>query len=129
MLKDEFWNERRMSNADNSWRNWRNSEVLRRSSNGRNDYRDKLGAHVLYHEIDTGDKPSLVSRPYRYERVKQAIFRYHVEKMLKEGTIIPIQSPYVTPVVLCRRLPPDNPEAHRFAVDYLLQRMPAISYR
>ncbi|GFU52633.1 uncharacterized protein TNCV_1688281 [Trichonephila clavipes] len=33
------WNERRMSNADDSWRNWRNSEVLRRPSNGRNDYR------------------------------------------------------------------------------------------
>ncbi|GFT22930.1 uncharacterized protein TNCV_1857441 [Trichonephila clavipes] len=28
-----------MSNADDSRRNWRNSEVLRRSSNGRNDYR------------------------------------------------------------------------------------------
>ncbi|GFX06136.1 retrovirus-related Pol polyprotein from transposon gypsy [Trichonephila clavipes] len=41
--------------------------------------------------------------------------------MLKEGTIIPIQSPYVSPVVLCRKnngLPPDNPEAYRFAIDY-----------
>ncbi|GFW39875.1 retrovirus-related Pol polyprotein from transposon opus [Trichonephila clavipes] len=41
--------------------------------------------------------------------------------MLKEGTIIPIQSPYTSPVVLCRKnngLPPDNPEAYRFAVDY-----------
>ncbi|GFU71907.1 retrovirus-related Pol polyprotein from transposon 17.6 [Trichonephila clavipes] len=41
--------------------------------------------------------------------------------MLKEGTIIPIQSPYASPVVLCRKnngLPPDNPEAYRFAVDY-----------
>ncbi|GFW59167.1 retrovirus-related Pol polyprotein from transposon opus [Trichonephila clavipes] len=41
--------------------------------------------------------------------------------MLKEGTIIPIQSPYTSPVVLCRKnigLPPNNPEAYRFAVDY-----------
>ncbi|GFS84274.1 retrovirus-related Pol polyprotein from transposon 297 [Trichonephila clavipes] len=41
--------------------------------------------------------------------------------MLKEGTIIPIQSPYASPVVLDRKnngLPPDNPEAYRFAVDY-----------
>ncbi|GFY06747.1 retrovirus-related Pol polyprotein from transposon opus [Trichonephila clavipes] len=41
--------------------------------------------------------------------------------MLKEGSIIPIQSPYASPVVLCRKnngLPPDNPEAYRFAVDY-----------
>ncbi|GFV09763.1 uncharacterized protein TNCV_2598181 [Trichonephila clavipes] len=38
--------------------------------------------HVLYHEIDTGDKPTAVSGPYRYDRVKQAIFDYHVDKML-----------------------------------------------
>ncbi|GFU93710.1 retrovirus-related Pol polyprotein from transposon opus [Trichonephila clavipes] len=42
-------------------------------------------------------------------------------KMLKEGTIIPIRSSYASPVELCRKnneLPPDNPEAYRFAVDY-----------
>ncbi|GFS57383.1 uncharacterized protein TNCV_492271 [Trichonephila clavipes] len=33
------WNERRMYNADDSRRNWRNWEVLRRPSNGRNGYR------------------------------------------------------------------------------------------
>ncbi|GFY20276.1 uncharacterized protein TNCV_209081 [Trichonephila clavipes] len=33
------WNERRMSNADDSRRKWRNSGVLRRPNNGRNDYR------------------------------------------------------------------------------------------
>ncbi|GFW44274.1 retrovirus-related Pol polyprotein from transposon 297 [Trichonephila clavipes] len=41
--------------------------------------------------------------------------------MLKEGTIIPIQSLYASQVVLCRKnngLPPDNPEAYRFAVDH-----------
>ncbi|GFW05489.1 retrovirus-related Pol polyprotein from transposon gypsy [Trichonephila clavipes] len=41
--------------------------------------------------------------------------------MLKEGTIIPIQSPYLSPVVLCRTnngLPQDNPEAYRFVVDF-----------
>ncbi|GFY22184.1 retrovirus-related Pol polyprotein from transposon 17.6 [Trichonephila clavipes] len=41
--------------------------------------------------------------------------------MLREGTTIPIQSPYASPVVLCHQnnaLPPDNPEAYRFAVDY-----------
>ncbi|GFX79393.1 retrovirus-related Pol polyprotein from transposon 297 [Trichonephila clavipes] len=77
--------------------------------------------HVLYHDIDTGDNPLVVSRLYRYDRVNQAILDYHVDKMLKEGTIIPIKSPYASPVVLCRKnngLPPDNPEAYRFAVDY-----------
>ncbi|GFV41465.1 retrovirus-related Pol polyprotein from transposon 297 [Trichonephila clavipes] len=83
---------------------------------------DKPGfTHVLYQEIDTGNNPPVVSRPYRYGRVKQAILDYRVDKKLKEGTIIPIQSPYASPVMLCRTnngLPPDNPEAYRFAVDY-----------
>ncbi|GFV87485.1 hypothetical protein TNCV_3281231 [Trichonephila clavipes] len=51
--------------------------------------------HVLYHEIDTGDKRPVVSRPYRYDRFKQGIIAYHIEKMLQEGKIRPIQSPYV----------------------------------
>ncbi|GFV07803.1 retrovirus-related Pol polyprotein from transposon 297 [Trichonephila clavipes] len=41
--------------------------------------------------------------------------------MLEEGTIRPIQSPYALPVVLTRKnngLPPDSPEAYRFAIDY-----------
>ncbi|GFT76258.1 hypothetical protein TNCV_564421 [Trichonephila clavipes] len=50
--------------------------------------------HVLYHEIDTGDKGLVVSRPYRYDRVKQGIIDYPIEKMLQEGTIRLIQSPY-----------------------------------
>ncbi|GFV71915.1 uncharacterized protein TNCV_2458501 [Trichonephila clavipes] len=77
--------------------------------------------HVLYHEIDTGDKGPVVSRPYRYDRVKQGIIDYHIEKMLREGTIRPIQSPYTSPVVLTRKnndLPPDSPEAYRFTIDY-----------
>ncbi|GFX65637.1 retrovirus-related Pol polyprotein from transposon 297 [Trichonephila clavipes] len=85
-------------------------------------YSDKPGlTRVLYHEIDTGDNPPVFSRSYRYDRVKQAILDYHVDKLLKEGTIIPIQSPYTSPVALCRKnngLLPDNPEAYRFAVDY-----------
>ncbi|GFW24735.1 retrovirus-related Pol polyprotein from transposon 297 [Trichonephila clavipes] len=58
---------------------------------------DKLGlTHVLHYEINTGDKPPVVSKPYRYDRVKQRIIDYHVKKMLKE----------------------DNLEAYRFAVNY-----------
>ncbi|GFY31817.1 retrovirus-related Pol polyprotein from transposon opus [Trichonephila clavipes] len=77
--------------------------------------------HVLYHEIDTGDKGPVVSRPYTYDRVKQGIIDYHIEKMLREGKIRSIQSPYASPVVLTRKnndLPPDSPEAYRFAIDY-----------
>ncbi|GFV49765.1 retrovirus-related Pol polyprotein from transposon 17.6 [Trichonephila clavipes] len=77
--------------------------------------------HVLYHNIDTGDKVPVVSRPYRYDRVKQGIIDYHIEKMLQEGSIRPIQSPYASPVVFtCKNkgLPLDSPEAYRFAIDY-----------
>ncbi|GFU75218.1 hypothetical protein TNCV_2056611 [Trichonephila clavipes] len=70
--------------------------------------------------IDRDDKPPVVCRPYRYDRVKQKIIDYHVNKMLEEDMIILIQSPYTSPVVLCRKnngLPPDTPEAYRFAID------------
>ncbi|GFV11114.1 hypothetical protein TNCV_2718581 [Trichonephila clavipes] len=56
-----------------------------------------------------------------YDRVKQGILDYHVEKMLKECNIIPIQFPYASPVVLYRKnngLTPDNSEGYRFTVDY-----------
>ncbi|GFS98011.1 retrovirus-related Pol polyprotein from transposon 297 [Trichonephila clavipes] len=77
--------------------------------------------HVLYHGIDTGDKGPIVSRPYRYDRVKQEIIDYHIEKMLQEGPIRPIQYPYASPVFLTRKnngVPPDSLEAYRFAIDY-----------
>ncbi|GFX57914.1 retrovirus-related Pol polyprotein from transposon 17.6 [Trichonephila clavipes] len=98
-------------------------QKLRNSFNGfKGLFSDQPGlTHVLYHEIDTGDKGPIVSRPYRYDRVKQGIIDYHIEKMLQEGTIRPIQSPYASPVVLTRKnngLPPDSPEAYRFAIDY-----------
>ncbi|GFY04223.1 uncharacterized protein TNCV_1200011 [Trichonephila clavipes] len=85
-------------------------------------FRDQPGlTHVLYYEIDTGDKEPVVSGPYRYDRVKQGIIDHHIEKMLQESTIRPIQSPYASPVVLTRKnngLPPDSFEAYRFAIDY-----------
>ncbi|GFW03149.1 retrovirus-related Pol polyprotein from transposon 17.6 [Trichonephila clavipes] len=77
--------------------------------------------HVVYHEIDTGDKGPVVSRPYRYDRVKQGIIDYHIDKILRECTICPINSPYASPVVLTRKkndLPLDSPVAYRFAIDY-----------
>ncbi|GFV11284.1 retrovirus-related Pol polyprotein from transposon 17.6 [Trichonephila clavipes] len=62
-----------------------------------------------------------LSRPYRYDRVKQGIIDNHIEIMLREGPIRPIQSPYASPVVLTRKnnhLPTDSPEAYRFVIDY-----------
>ncbi|GFX01372.1 retrovirus-related Pol polyprotein from transposon 297 [Trichonephila clavipes] len=82
-------------------------------------FSDQSGlTHVLYHEIDTGNQGPVVSRPYRYDRVKQGIIDYHIEKMLQKGIIRPIQSPYTSPVVLTRKNNGLPPEAYRFAIDY-----------
>ncbi|GFX44602.1 uncharacterized protein TNCV_2637651 [Trichonephila clavipes] len=59
--------------------------------------------YVLYYEIGIGGKPPVVSRPYRYDRIKQVILVYYTDKMLKEGTIIPTQSPYALRVMLCKK--------------------------
>ncbi|GFW00899.1 hypothetical protein TNCV_1761371 [Trichonephila clavipes] len=49
-------------------------------------FSDQSGlTRVLYHGIDTGDKGPVVSKPYRYDRIKQRIIDYHIEKMLQEG--------------------------------------------
>ncbi|GFV26254.1 hypothetical protein TNCV_698761 [Trichonephila clavipes] len=66
-------------------------------------FRSAVVNSYLYHEIDTGDKGPVVSKPYQYDRVKQGIIDYHIEKMLQEGAIRPIQSPYASPVVLTRK--------------------------
>ncbi|GFU79018.1 retrovirus-related Pol polyprotein from transposon 17.6 [Trichonephila clavipes] len=129
MWEKVFEERHRSSSNNNSGR--RDWDALRRSPDNRRNrnWQDAGGlfsgkpelTHVLHHEIDTGDEPPIVSRPYRYDRVKQEIIDYHVDNMLREGTIIPIQLPYTSPVVLFPKnngLPPDNPEAYRFAVDY-----------
>ncbi|GFV02763.1 retrovirus-related Pol polyprotein from transposon 297 [Trichonephila clavipes] len=72
-------------------------------------------------KLDTGDQGLVLSRPYRYDRVKQGIIDYHIDKMLCDGTMCPINLPYASPVILTRKkndLPPDSPEAYRFAIDY-----------
>ncbi|GFV29521.1 retrovirus-related Pol polyprotein from transposon 297 [Trichonephila clavipes] len=72
-------------------------------------------------ETKLGDQRPIVSRPYHYDRVKQGIIDYHIEKMLKERTIRPIQPPYTSSVVLTRKnnvLPPDSKDAYRFVIDY-----------
>ncbi|GFX08621.1 retrovirus-related Pol polyprotein from transposon 297 [Trichonephila clavipes] len=101
----------------------RQKQKLRNLFNGfKGLFSDQPGlTHVLSREIDTGDKGPVVSRSYRYDRVKQGIIDHHIKKMLQEGKIRPIQSPYASPVVLTRKnndLPSDSPEAYRFAIDY-----------
>ncbi|GFW18869.1 uncharacterized protein TNCV_5133221 [Trichonephila clavipes] len=130
------WNVRRMSNDDDRRRNWRNSEVLRRPSNGGNDYRGNYETVRQRNQgfesrngfnrddrrfNDRGYQSENRVQSHRYDRVKQSILDYHVEKMYKEEPMIPIQSPYASPVVFCRQnngLKLDNPESYRIAVDY-----------
>ncbi|GFT80191.1 uncharacterized protein TNCV_4506021 [Trichonephila clavipes] len=67
--------------------------------------KDKPGlTHVLYHEIDTGDNPPVVSGRIGMigETGDSRLSRTH-KNVEKEGTIIPIQFPHVSPVVLCRK--------------------------
>ncbi|GFW22924.1 hypothetical protein TNCV_2381391 [Trichonephila clavipes] len=54
------------------------------------------------------------------KKVKQRIIIYYIQKMLKEGAIRPIQSPYASPVVLTRKnngLTSDSSVAYRFAIE------------
>ncbi|GFS97671.1 retrovirus-related Pol polyprotein from transposon 17.6 [Trichonephila clavipes] len=113
-------------------------QTLRNLFNGfKGLFSDQTGiTHVLYHEIDTGDKGPVVSRPYRYDMVKQGIIDYHIEKMLQQGTIRPIQSPYASPVVLTFKnngLPPYFSEVYRFAINYrnfnAITKYPDIHFR
>ncbi|GFT57537.1 uncharacterized protein TNCV_803861 [Trichonephila clavipes] len=116
--KRRFDDRRRGDQSDHRFHN----QGGRQGGSRNSAFRDQPGlTHVLYHEIDTGDKGPVVSRPYRYYRVKQGIIDYHIEKMSQEGIIRPIQSPYASPVVLTRKnndLLLDSPKAYRFAIDY-----------
>ncbi|GFS49923.1 retrovirus-related Pol polyprotein from transposon 297 [Trichonephila clavipes] len=85
-----FDGRRRSGQSDNRFHN----QGGRQGGSRISAFRDQPGlTHVLYHEIDTGDKGPAVSRPYRYDKIKQGIIHYHIEKMLQE-------------------------EAYRFAIDY-----------
>ncbi|GFW24136.1 retrovirus-related Pol polyprotein from transposon 17.6 [Trichonephila clavipes] len=87
--------------------NWRDAEVIEGQNDWRGLNRSAYGNRSQENNVN--------------QRIKQEIIDYRMDKKIREGTIIPIQSPFASPVVLCRKnngLPPDNPEAYRFAVDY-----------
>ncbi|GFW72376.1 hypothetical protein TNCV_704131 [Trichonephila clavipes] len=57
----------------------------------------------------------------RYDRVKQEMIDYHVNKMLENRKIMPIKSTYASPIVMCRKnngLHPESSQAYRFTIDY-----------
>lgn len=57
--------------------------------------------HVLSHEINTGDNRAIKQKFYRYGKTE--IIEWYVQKMLKEGIVERIDSPFFSPVVLCRK--------------------------
>lgn len=57
----------------------------------------------------------------RYYQVKQSISDYHMNQMLHDDIIIPINFPLDSPVILCQRnykKSPDDPKAWIFAINY-----------
>ncbi|KFM63797.1 Retrovirus-related Pol polyprotein from transposon 297, partial [Stegodyphus mimosarum] len=76
---------------------------------------------IVAHEIKlTTDEP-IRQRPYKYDKVKEEIIKYHIDEMLRNKIITPISSAYASPVVLCKKnndLPLTDPLRYRFAIDY-----------
>ncbi|GFW21127.1 uncharacterized protein TNCV_2703651 [Trichonephila clavipes] len=127
--RQENWRETRGNNryADNSRprREFNTFESQGVADNQRFDGRRKGGQsdHRFHNQgsLQGGSRNSDFRGQNDRNRVKQGIIDYHIEKMLQEGKIRPIQSPYASPVGLTRKnngLPPDSLEAYPFAIDY-----------
>lgn len=63
---------------------------------------------TVMHEIDTGDTPPFRERLRTYSIPLQAIIDKEVETMVKEGIMVPSNSPYATNLILVRK--PDASE-------------------
>lgn len=53
--------------------------------------------------IDMSSATPVACKPYRYDRAKQKVFDYHIGKMLFNDIIMLIESPFASPVVLCKK--------------------------
>ena len=76
--------------------------------------KDKKVTYLVQHHIDTGDSPSIKSRPYRISPVKREVIGRQVQKMQQQGVVEPNMSPWSSPVNLIPK--PDG--SHRFCLDY-----------
>ena len=66
-------------------------------------WEDPTVTNVLEHSIDLipGSTP-IKQRPYQYSPVETLAIRDTVNRLLKQGTIVPSQSPYSSPVVMVK---------------------------
>ena len=76
---------------------------------------DELGrTSVAKHAIDTGDARPVRQRLRRQPPAYQEIIKGHVESMLKQGVIVPAQSPWAANIVLVKKKDSD----YRCCIDY-----------
>ncbi|CAF1223932.1 unnamed protein product [Didymodactylos carnosus] len=68
----------------------------------------------IHHAINTGDHPPTNAKPYFKPVEQRKNIQQEIDKMLKNGIIIPSQSPWSSPVILLKK---PNGE-FRFIVDY-----------
>lgn len=71
--------------------------------------------------IDIGFSAPVASKLHKYDKVKQRIIDYHIQKMLSEDIIMPIDSPFASLAVLCRKnncKSSDDSAAKRLVIDY-----------
>lgn len=72
-------------------------------------------------DIGTSNLAPATSKPYRYDELNQNTKDYHINKRLEDDIIMPINSPFASQVVLCKKnneKSSGDPEAWRFAFDY-----------
>jgi hypothetical protein len=69
---------------------------------------------VVYHEINTGDKPPIKLRPYRVSPAKIPEVKEAVADMMQRGVIQPSVSAYIAPIVLVKK----KDGSMRFCVDF-----------
>ncbi|KFM71017.1 Transposon Ty3-I Gag-Pol polyprotein, partial [Stegodyphus mimosarum] len=76
---------------------------------------------IVTHDIQLTCNKPCKAKPYRYDKQKELIIEEHINEMLQNQIISPINSDYASPVVLCRKkndFPPSDKKAWRFAIDY-----------
>src|SRR5208282_338046 len=69
---------------------------------------------VANHAIDTGEARPVRQRLRRQPPAYQEIIKDHVESMLKQGVIVPAQSPWAANIVLVKKKDSD----YRCCIDY-----------
>ena len=82
---------------------------------------DTLGrTEVLVHKVPTGDHPPIVQRQYAIPTVAQEAMREQVKEMLEKNVIRDSESDWCSPVLLIKKVLPDQTIKYRFCIDLRL---------